>query len=180
MSTPAASSSSRGPFLRAAAAVLLGGLALNGCDRAEQSSTPKPTASTTATAAPQQTPAPSAVANNYLTRLSDIEERQAHLSETTDEEFAGHRLNELKKLFATDAVLDPTLPARDLARLHARFNALASEDGIRFRFEATQVGARRDCLAIHPERKNRYARAQAVETCMIRLSTNRLTSPSAK
>lgn len=173
MSTPAAATSTRAKIFCTAAAVMLSGLALNGCEPSDQPAPTQPTSRPTATATAAQDPAISAEATRYLTRLEDIETRQAHLSETTDEETAGHRLNELKKMFTTDAVLDPELKARDLARLHARFNALASEDGIRFRFDVNQLAARNDCLALHPERKNRYARAQSVETCMIRLSTGR-------
>lgn len=118
----------------------------------------------------------------YQARLNQITLTQASLDQTTDLEAAAHTLDEDKKRFATDAVLDRRLSERDLGALAVHFNQLSKEDGLRLRFHnynPATVAQRDECLAQTPALKDRFAYAQKIETCMIDTAQAPYAAPNA-
>ena len=117
----------------------------------------------------------------YTQDLKKIAALQTELQNTTDDEDAGSRLDEMKKRFTTKTILDKTLSERALGRLAVQFNDMSLEDGIRFRsynFSPATIARRDECLRTTAAKGDDYATAQAVESCMIeRLQNNPSPTP---
>ena len=117
-------------------------------------------------------------AKHYSLRFTTVLAEQQILDNTTDEEEAGHKLFEDKRELATDAMLDRNLSEADLARLARDFNAISTDDAIRFRsynFAPETMARRNECLHVTPATNeqhgaDRFAYAQRVETCMINMT----------
>ncbi len=117
-------------------------------------------------------------ATTYHQRLTTLAHAQKALTLTTDEEDAGHVLFEAKRSFATDAILDTALAEADLAVIARTFNTISGDDGIRFRsfeYDPATIARRNECLHVTPATdatwgNDRFAYAQRVETCMIRMT----------
>lgn len=111
----------------------------------------------------------------YQEQFAKIEKRQAALAETTDEE-GTDALENRKRVFISDSLVDENLSEKQLIRLADPFNKLGTEDGIVFRaFAANKfsMSKRDECLATTPANDTNSIAAQRVENCMEALISQR-------
>lgn len=127
-----------------------------------------------------------AAANAYEGRLDALAAEQTELDNTTDQEEQSLALDEKKKVWAADIVLDDTVAKADFVTLAARFNALSDIDGIRlrsFNYDPRTADYRGACLAETPRTDiewgdDRHAFVQRVEACMIEKWQQRAPRPA--
>lgn len=115
------------------------------------------------------TPDSIAAVQKYESRLSAISALQDSLSTTTDED-AASKLGKKKQLFLADVMLDDHLSETDVGAIAAKFNKLAGDDGITFRFATENPSSareRNECVNDVLLTKDRLETAERVQDCML-------------
>lgn len=116
----------------------------------------------------KKTPASVTAVAKYENRLKALEEKQASLTETNDEDAAA-KLAAAKRTFVADVILDTALTEKDAGDLSLKFKPLADDSSAVFRAtaDARALAQRNACLEDITLTKNRTETAQRVEDCMI-------------
>lgn len=115
------------------------------------------------------TPDSIASVQKYDSRLAAISALQDSLATTTDED-AASKLEKKKHVFLADVMLDTTLSETDVGALAAKFNKLAGDDQITFRFaieNPASVRERNESVSDVLLTKDRIETAERVQDCML-------------